>query len=62
MLKLLKSQHVLALTDNHVAAYHKTVEKLRKTALDNRGSRRVVMEKLVWKPPVFTREQLRFGW
>lgn len=53
MLKYYKGQHIVCLTDQAVASFQK-MQKKRRHKLDP--------NKLVWKPPVFTAAQLRFGW
>lgn len=53
LFKHFKGQHVICLSDNVLEQYEKARGKRR---------RRIVAEHLIWKPPVFTRDQLRFGW
>ncbi|TIA86992.1 hypothetical protein E3P99_03479 [Wallemia hederae] len=53
LIKNFKGQHILALNDSIIENYERAAKKQR---------RRIDPSKLVWKPPVFTREQLRFGW
>lgn len=53
MLKYFKGQHVIYLSDQIVAQYEKTQKKNRRT---------INPDLLIWKPPVFTAAQLRFGW
>ena len=53
MLKQYQGKHYLVLS-GAVLAQHEKQSKKKK--------RRIVPEKLNWKPPVFTRDQLRFGW
>lgn len=53
MLRIFKGQHILVITDQALKSYEKMSSKKRHY-LDP--------EKLVWKPPVFTASQLRFGW
>ncbi|KAF5393392.1 hypothetical protein D9757_000730 [Collybiopsis confluens] len=53
LFKHYKGQHLIVL-NNAVLERH---EKLRK-----KNRRRIHPECLRWKPPVFTRDQLRFGW
>ena len=53
LFKHYKGQHVICLSDAVLEQYEKARSKRR---------RRIVSENLVWKPPVFTRDQLRFGW
>ena len=48
-----KGQHVICLSDAVLDQYEKAKAKRR---------RRIVSECVKWKPPVFTRDQLRFGW
>ncbi|KAI4528507.1 hypothetical protein K525DRAFT_260096 [Schizophyllum commune Loenen D] len=48
-----KGQHRICLTPSIVEKYEKKLKKPR---------RRIHPECLQWTPPVFTREQLRFGW
>ncbi|KAL5485291.1 ESA1 [Sanghuangporus weigelae] len=52
LFKHYKGQHVICLNDSVLEQYEKARAKRR---------RRIVPEKLIWKPPVFTRDQLRFG-
>jgi histone acetyltransferase HTATIP len=51
--KYYKGQHVICLSDA-VIERHKQAKLRRK--------RRIKPECLSWKPPTFTRDQLRFGW
>lgn len=51
LLKTFKGQHILALDDNIIENYERATSKKR---------RHIEPSKLVWKPPVFTREQLRY--
>ncbi|KDQ21861.1 hypothetical protein BOTBODRAFT_141906 [Botryobasidium botryosum FD-172 SS1] len=53
MLKNYRNSHVIHLTDSIKERYEKTLKKRK---------RRIVPSALQWKPPSFTREQLRFGW
>ncbi|THV02417.1 histone acetyltransferase [Dendrothele bispora CBS 962.96] len=53
LFKHYKGQHLIVL-NNAVLERH---EKIRK-----KNRRRIHPEDLKWKPPVFTRDQLRFGW
>ncbi|THH04552.1 hypothetical protein EW145_g5432 [Phellinidium pouzarii] len=53
LFKHYKGQHVICLSDAVLEQYEKARAKRR---------RRIVPECLIWKPPVFTRDQLRFGW
>ncbi|CDK28668.1 unnamed protein product [Kuraishia capsulata CBS 1993] len=53
MLKYYKGQHIICLTDQVMESYEKLTKKKRHL-LDP--------SKLVWRPPVFTASQLRFGW
>lgn len=53
MLKYFKGQHVIYLNDSIIQQYEKTKKKKRHT---------INPELLIWKPPVFTAAQLRFGW
>ncbi|KAF9263305.1 hypothetical protein L218DRAFT_959324 [Marasmius fiardii PR-910] len=53
LFKHYKGQHLIVL-NNTVLERH---EKIRK-----KNRRRIHSENLRWKPPVFTRDQLRFGW
>lgn len=53
MLKYYKGQHIICITEQAELKYEKLV-KSKKHVLDP--------EKLIWKPPVFTASQLRFGW
>ncbi|VEU21544.1 DEKNAAC102412 [Brettanomyces naardenensis] len=53
MLKYYKGQHIICITDQVIVAYEK-LQKKKRHLLDP--------SKLVWKPPVFTAAQLRFGW
>ncbi|CCH40498.1 Histone acetyltransferase ESA1 [Wickerhamomyces ciferrii] len=53
MLKYFKGQHVIYLSDQIVEQYEKTEKKKRRS---------INPELLIWKPPVFTAAQLRFGW
>ncbi|KAH8119103.1 acyl-CoA N-acyltransferase [Phellopilus nigrolimitatus] len=53
LFKHYKGQHVICLSDTVLEQYEKARAKRR---------RRIAPECLIWKPPVFTRDQLRFGW
>ena len=53
MFKHYKGQHVISIPDAVQEKYKKAVEKKK---------RKIHPECLKWKPPVFTRDQLRFGW
>lgn len=53
MLKMYQGRHYLVLSDAIIAQHEKLSKKKR---------RHINPEKLIWKPPVFTRDQLRFGW
>lgn len=53
MLKFYKNQHVLCLSDALIEQHERIKKKKR---------RRIHPEALIWKPPVFTKDQLRFGW
>lgn len=53
MLRYYKGQHIIVLTDDCLKHYEK-LKKKNRHVLDPK--------KLVWKPPVFTASQLRFGW
>ena len=53
LFKHYKGQHVIAIPEALQERHKKTLEKRK---------RRIHPEYLIWKPPVFTRDQLRFGW
>ncbi|KZV74446.1 hypothetical protein PENSPDRAFT_601585 [Peniophora sp. CONT] len=53
LFKHYKGQHVIALSDSVLDRYEKAKNKRR---------RRIDKDCLKWKPPTFTRDQLRFGW
>lgn len=53
LFKHYKGQHVICLTDAIIEQHNRQMAKKK---------RRIVSEALTWKPPVFTRDQLRFGW
>ncbi|KIJ49466.1 hypothetical protein M422DRAFT_27830 [Sphaerobolus stellatus SS14] len=53
LFKHYKGQHVICLTDAIIEQHKRQLAKKK---------RRIVPEALIWKPPVFTRDQLRFGW
>ncbi|KAF7792336.1 hypothetical protein EIP86_003372 [Pleurotus ostreatoroseus] len=53
LFKHYKGQHVICIPEALQEKYKKSLEKKR---------RRIHPECLKWKPPVFTRDQLRFGW
>lgn len=53
LFKHYKGQHIICLSE----AVMERHEKVR-----NKRRRRIHPEYLIWKPPVFTRDQLRFGW
>lgn len=53
LFKHYKGQHMICLNNAVLEKHQKSMAKRR---------RRIHPEFLKWKPPVFTREQLRFGW
>ncbi|PKI83611.1 histone acetyltransferase [Malassezia vespertilionis] len=53
MLKQYQGKHYLVLSDAVMEKHERQTKKKR---------RRIQPEQLNWKPPVFTRDQLRFGW
>lgn len=53
LFKHYKGQHIICLSDAVIEQHQKAMAKKK---------RRIVPEALIWKPPVFTRDQLRFGW
>ncbi|WFD04519.1 histone acetyltransferase [Malassezia obtusa] len=53
MLKQYQGKHYLVLSDAIIEKHERQMKKKR---------RRIHPEELNWKPPVFTRDQLRFGW
>lgn len=53
ILKYYKGQHAIYLTDEIIKQYEKTKGKKRRT---------INPDLLIWKAPVFTAAQLRFGW
>lgn len=53
LFKHYKGQHIICLSDAVLERYEKSKTKRR---------RRVFKEYLNWRPPSFTRDQLRFGW
>lgn len=53
MLKQYQGKHFLVLSDAVMEKHERQMKKKR---------RRIHSEHLHWKPPVFTRDQLRFGW
>lgn len=53
LFKHYKGQHVISLPESLQDRHKKSKEKRR---------RKIYPELLIWKPPVFTRDQLRFGW
>jgi len=53
LFKHYKGQHIICLPEAVLERH----EKVR-----NKHRRRIYSEHLIWKPPVFTRDQLRFGW
>lgn len=57
ILRYYKGQHIIVITDQIMTLYEKLVKKVKekkKHELDKR--------KLNWTPPLFTANQLRFGW
>ncbi|KAK6455829.1 acyl-CoA N-acyltransferase [Scheffersomyces xylosifermentans] len=57
ILRYYKGQHIIVITDQIMAMYDKQIKKVRekkKHELDPR--------KLSWTPPLFTANELRFGW
>lgn len=53
LFKHYKGQHIICLNNTVMEKHEKVLSKRR---------RRIHPEYLKWKPPVFTRDQLRFGW
>lgn len=53
LFKHYKGQHIICLSESVIERHEKTMAKKR---------RRIHKECLKWKPPTFTRDQLRFGW
>ena len=53
MLKQYQGKHYLVLSDAVLEKHERQMKKKR---------RRIHPDALNWKPPVFTRDQLRFGW
>ncbi|CDZ98268.1 histone acetyltransferase esa1 [Phaffia rhodozyma] len=53
MLRFYKGSHLIVLTEGVLDTFNKARKKTR---------RRIVPEKLQWKPPVYSRSELRFGW
>ncbi|OBZ67012.1 Histone acetyltransferase ESA1 [Grifola frondosa] len=53
LFKHYKGQHVICLPESVQERFRRAMEK---------KTRRIHPEQLIWKPPVFTRDQLRFGW
>lgn len=53
LFKHYKGQHIICLSDAVLERYDKSKAKRR---------RRIFKEYLNWRPPSFTRDQLRFGW
>ncbi|KAI0768375.1 acyl-CoA N-acyltransferase [Irpex lacteus] len=53
LFKHYKGQHVICIPEALQERHKKSMEKRR---------RKIHPECLIWKPPVFTRDQLRFGW
>ncbi|KAF9469940.1 histone acetyltransferase, MYST superfamily [Collybia nuda] len=53
LFKHYKGQHIICLNNAVMEKHQKSLSKRR---------RRIHSDRLKWKPPVFTRDQLRFGW
>jgi histone acetyltransferase HTATIP len=53
LFKHYKGQHIICISDAVLERHKKWLAKRR---------RHIHSEHLIWKPPVFTRDQLRFGW
>ncbi|KAI0342155.1 histone acetyltransferase [Trametopsis cervina] len=53
LFKHYKGQHIICIPEALQERHKKSMEKRK---------RRIHSECLIWKPPVFTRDQLRFGW
>ncbi|KAG8785583.1 Histone acetyltransferase [Serendipita sp. 411] len=53
LFKYYKGQYVLCVTDQAMEQYKRAKAKQRK---------RIKPERIIWKPPVFSRDQLRFGY
>jgi histone acetyltransferase HTATIP len=53
LFKHYKGQHIICISDAILERHAKWLSKRR---------RHIHAEHLIWKPPVFTRDQLRFGW
>ncbi|TFY71967.1 hypothetical protein EVG20_g1061 [Dentipellis fragilis] len=53
LFKHYKGQHIICLSDAVIERYEKSKAKRKRS---------ILKENLRWKPPTFTRDQLRFGW
>ena len=56
MLRYYKGQHIIVLTDQIMELYEKLVKKVK------RKKHELNPKLLNWTPPLFTANQLRFGW
>lgn len=57
ILRYYKGQHIIVITDQIMTLYDKLIKKIKE-----KKKHELDPEKLNWTPPVFTANQLRFGW
>lgn len=57
ILRYYKGQHIIVITDQIMSLYEKLVKKVKE-----KKKHELDPEKLQWTPPIFTANQLRFGW
>lgn len=57
IIKYHKGQHIIVITDHLMAMYEKLVKKIKE-----KKKHELDPDKLQWTPPLFTANQLRFGW
>lgn len=57
ILRYYKGQHIIVVTDQVMTLYDKLIKKIKE-----KKKHELTPEKLSWTPPVFTANQLRFGW
>lgn len=57
ILRYYKGQHIIVITDSLMAIYEKLIKKVKE-----KKKHELDPKKLNWTPPLFTANQLRFGW
>lgn len=57
ILRYYKGQHIIVITDQIMILYDKLVKKIK-----DKKKHELEFDRLNWTPPIFTANQLRFGW